>query len=247
MENNNKSNSMTSAEPSGKYLFILVILVIFGGIAFVMFSEISYINKLQNQVAERDSLIRKLTISDNLVKDYFDIKYDSTEYTTSYSLKNSKKTQVIRTVTETKIMDPTFQQGDRIITLDELLRDYDNSNHQIHELANQSNSLREKHNTLVEKHNALLKKYSATESENKSLKSGLNMIKANYGISYAVTSDSTKYIFSITNSTKIDSALLLLPYYRDRLLYNETDKNWTIFLPTKGESAIINKSAIKKK
>ena len=54
-----------------------------------------YISKLEEQIIERDNLIQELTISEDLVKEYFNVEYDSISNTKSYILKDSKKTRVI--------------------------------------------------------------------------------------------------------------------------------------------------------
>ena len=35
-----------------------------------------YISKLENQIIERDNLIKELTVSEELVKEYFNVEYD---------------------------------------------------------------------------------------------------------------------------------------------------------------------------
>lgn len=74
------------------------------------------------------------------------------------------------------------------------------------------------------------------------LKRSLELIKKNYGISATVRRRSTKdnkiiTTTSIQGSDKIDSALILLPYFRDRLVNNENN-TWTINLTGEEYEAI---------
>lgn len=52
------------------------------------------ISTLESQIEQRDSLIQRLSHSNNLIKEYFDVKYDSLNNEETYVLKDSKKTRV---------------------------------------------------------------------------------------------------------------------------------------------------------
>ncbi|MCQ2214896.1 MAG: hypothetical protein MJZ31_03135 [Bacteroidales bacterium] len=157
-----------------------------------------YVSELENQITERDRLIQNLSFRSNLVEEYFDIKVDSTQNTTSYMLKDSKKTRII------EHKETTIEKCD-----EELISNY---------------------NKLVEEYkliNIENFKYKNKISEQKKV---LELIERNYQINYNVSVDSIYSRIKLINTEKIDSALLLLPYYRDRLERID-EKTWTI---TKG-------------
>lgn len=52
------------------------------------------ISTLESQIEQRDSLIQRLSHSNNLIKEYFNVKYDSLNNEETYVLKDSKKTRV---------------------------------------------------------------------------------------------------------------------------------------------------------
>ena len=54
------------------------------------------------------------------------------------------------------------------------------------------------------------------------------MIKKEYDISYEIQKDSAKYIVTLVPSHKIDSALILLPHFRDNLRFDEESNAWII-------------------
>ena len=58
---------------SGK---ILLFVLVFMSILYNVASTI-YINEVEEGIDSRDSIIKKMTLSDELVKRYFDISFDS--------------------------------------------------------------------------------------------------------------------------------------------------------------------------
>ena len=58
---------------------IIAILAFMFGSLYANYISMSYIEELESQIVQRDSLIRELSISNDLVKEYFDISYDSNE------------------------------------------------------------------------------------------------------------------------------------------------------------------------
>lgn len=190
-----------------------IILSFILGMGIVFAFTLYYNYKLEEQVRERDNMISKLTISDQLVKEYFDIKHDSIGGTTSYILKESKR--IIRTVNTEK----TIYTPETIIRDDKLLY-------------NTYNNLIGKYNNLVKDFNTLSTNYYNTRDSLETNKIIISLIKKEYPIHTSIEKKQGVRKISI-NSVKLDSALLLLPYYGDRLKYNAKDKSWKIALPSK--------------
>lgn len=158
-----------------------------------------YISELENQISERDKVIQNLSFRSYLVDEYFDIEVDSTKNTTSYILKDSKKARIIEKRTEH--IKTTIEVHDK-----ELISNYK-------KLADEYNSI------VVENSNN-----KRLISEQRAV---LELIERNYQIKYKVSVDSIYTRTKLFNTERIDSALLLLPYYRDRIKKVD-DKTWTI-------------------
>ena len=91
---------------------LLIVAVL--GLVSLLYSGHRYITKLEQQIIERDLLIDKLTISDALVKEYFDVKQDSLTNELIYTLKSSKQEPVeiiYRNQAE------TLMAGDKVIVI----------------------------------------------------------------------------------------------------------------------------------
>lgn len=189
---------------SGKILLIVLFLM---SILYNVASTI-YINEVEKEIEARDSIIKKMTLSDELVKRYFDISFDSVKNETFYTLKKEKLatiTSMKRYVEDkpTEIVETTVITEQSIDSLknsvDELLHDY---------------------NALVRWAN---NKADSLEQAN----IALELIKKNFDISYGVSRDKDmKRLYLI--SEKADSAFMLFPYFKDRLQYDPTKKTWMV-------------------
>lgn len=183
-----------------------------------------YISKLEEQIIERDNLIQELTISEDLVKEYFNVEYDSISNTKSYILKDSKKTRVIEIEKENhyikEYIEPQFKKGDKTLSSADLVKEY-----------NKKDSL----------YNQLLSQYYNECNDKNSIKKKmsiyvkiLDMIEHNYGISYNIKTENKDsiiiYTYNLVHTERVDSALMLLPYYNHKLK-RENDSVWTIKTP----------------
>ena len=183
-----------------------------------------YISKLEEQIIERDNLIQELTISEDLVKEYFNVEYDSISNTKSYILKDSKKTRVIEIEKENHYIkeyrEPQFKKGDKTLSSADIVKEY-----------NKKDSL----------YNQLLSQYYNECNDKNSIKKKmsiyvkiLDMIEHNYGISYNIKTENrdsiTIYTYNLVHTERLDSALMLLPYYNNKLKM-ENDSVWTIKTP----------------
>lgn len=218
-----------------KYIWTIILVVIIIGLTTIINSGINYIDRLENQIIERDSLISRLTISEALVKEYFDIEQDSLTNEITYTLKPSKQDPVQIVY---RNMSETFQAGNDILTSEEVIKRYNSLIGEFSQYADENEKLVDKYNQLVRNHNKLIKDYNElvtlynNKSDNKAyseaLKSALDLINKNYGINYEITNDSTSYKVVVPSSQKIDSALMLLPYFRENLHYDEKSRKWVI-------------------
>ena len=218
-----------------KYIWTIIFIVIIIGLTTIINSGINYIEKLESQIIERDSLISRLTISEALVKEYFDIEQDSLTNEITYTLKPSKQDPVQIVY---RNMSGTFHAGNDVLTSDEVVKRYNSLIGEFSQYADENKKLVDKYNQLVRDHNKLIKDYNELvnlynkKSDNKAysdaLKAALDLINKNYGINYEIITDSTKYKVVVLPSQKIDSALMLLPYFRENLHYDEKSGKWEI-------------------
>jgi len=208
MENSEKNRTK---DIFNKIQFLFAIIGI--AIAIVSIVTIYYNSKLEKQIVERDNLINQLTFSDNLVKEYFDIRHDSIKGTTSYILKESKKN--VRTINTEKIIYTT----ETIVESDTLLY-------------NSYKNLIEKYNNLVGNFNSISTNYYNIKDSLETNKALIQLIQKNYPIEVFVENEQQRQRISI-KSAQLDSALLLLPHYRDKLKYDPKEKSWIITLPKK--------------
>lgn len=189
---------------------------------------IRYIDELETQIEQRDSIISKLTFSNDLVKEYFDIVEDTVTQQTLYTLKDEKKTKVIQTETEyvdNPVMVKTqFIRGDKVLSTDELLS-----------IVNNGDSVYiEKIASLSKQYNSLVNEYNVLQKETRSLKDtvifqgmALGLIKRNFDIDYIGNLEGNTYHITL-ESSKADSAFMLFPYFKHKLKYDEKNNSWII-------------------
>lgn len=192
------------------------LLVLIGLFAFMVY----YNYTLQNQVYERDAIIRDLAFSDSLVQKYFDIKMDSIHSSKTYTLKDEYGPKEIHHHTTKTIRETYTEYIEDTITL--------TAQH------NQLTELASKYNTLVADYNTLLAKTKESYSRLGTLgdsvqmqKMALSLIKRNFDIDYIGKMTNGKIQVEIT-CEKADSAFMILPYYREKLKYNQSKKIWEI-------------------
>lgn len=194
------------------------ILLIIGLLAALAYS-IYYSSKLEEQIWERDKTIQQLSFRSELVEEYFDygtMPDDSSRM--YYTLKESKIPKRVVKEKEYEYVDritvktidrtPDIYSGDSIVSLSVLI---------------------ERYNTLQKKYNNLVDTVNRKNTEVTKQNMVLGMIEKNYGITYSAIVDSNIIKATLTNTEKVDSALILLPYYRDRLELKE-DGTWVIKL-----------------
>ena len=200
----------TKNERISKALYWIAIVLLMGLFCLNLY----YIHFLEKQVDERDNLIREMSFRSDLVDEFFDIKYDSIGHTTSYTLKSSKANYVIMQQDSTEMV---FYKGNRMLSAKELVDEY--------------NDLLKHYNELAKDYNRLVKDCNREYNENmrqiQELNTVLEKIEKTYEIKYAIRRDSTASTIVLTNTEKIDSALILLPFYRDKLK-KVSDNEWSV-------------------
>ena len=211
-------------------LAFLSLVVVSLTLFYLFYDAIEQISTLESQIEQRDSLIQRLSHSNDLIKEYFDIKYDSVKNEETYVLKDSKKTKVeveklhtIHDVAYIKDEDRFYKNGKRISS-DSLIKEYNNLSQRN---AGDWKKIVEKYNSLVHEYNKLGSRLSATEDslwvKSLLLKNTEKYYKIQYNYNYR-----GNQVFTNISSPKLDSALMLLDVYRDKLKYNPKKKQWTI-------------------
>lgn len=73
----------------------------------------------------------------------------------------------------------------------------------------------------------LLMQEIAIEDSLDSFKIILKLIMGNYPITYSITTSKNSKLYSVESKT-LDSAMILFPYFRDRLKFDQEEKAWMI-------------------
>lgn len=192
-----------------EFMPILLVLVLMAALVYSFF----YTRKLEEQIRERDKTIQELSFRSDLVEEYFDIRYDSIEHTVSYSLKNAKRNNVViyNDSTELKI-----HKGDESLTIDELVKDY--------------NSLVKEYSKLVKECNKAYEEIYNNKVQIDEMQAALELVESRYNIQYIAKRDSTNIMVTLTNTERLDSAIVLLPYYKYKVEKIEKHPNgyWVV-------------------
>ena len=197
---------------------------------YLFYDATEQISTLESQIEQRDTLIQMLSHSNELIKEYFDVKYDSVKNEETFVLKDSKKTRVeveklqtIYDVAYIKDEDRFYKNGKRISS-DSLIKEYNNLSQRN---AGDWKKNAEKYNSLVHEYKKLGSRLSAIEDslwvKNLLLKNTEKYYKIQFNYNYK-----GNQVFTNISSPKLDSALMLLDVYRDKLKYNPKKKQWII-------------------
>lgn len=213
---------MTNRKYSLPSILAILFFVLFCGSAFINFKLVSYLNEYDEQVEKQDSMIRRLTFSSDLVKEYFDIEEDTVAHTTTYSLKESKRTKETERIT--KYIEPTFVRDGKEMTTSEFVASINATDQESVEAVH---SLVNRYNTLVNDYNQLREKYITTKDSMAIQEIVLGLIKRNYDIEFNTNLKGETRTIQVMGE-KVDSALLLLPYYRHKLNYDPKSKAWIV-------------------
>ena len=180
----------------------LIPIIIFLGIIAALFYSIYYSSKLEEQIWERDRTIQELSFRSKLVEDYFDIKYNPDDSTTSYILKDAIRNRF----SETYKNRNDFLQGN-----------YESLANEYNSLIHDYNEIIDEYNSMVAEANSLIKENMRIKEEKCNFENVLGMIESKYKITYNISVDSKNIIIKLKNTDMVDSAMVLLPFYRDKI------------------------------
>ena len=180
----------------------LIPIIIFLGIIAALLYSIYYSSKLEEQIWERDRTIQELSFRSKLVEDYFDIKYNPDDSTTSYILKDSIRNRF----SETYKNRNDFLQGN-----------YESLANEYNSLIHDYNEIIDEYNSMVAEANSLIKENMRIKEEKCNFENVLGMIESKYKITYNISVDSKNIIIKLKNTDMVDSAMVLLPFYRDKI------------------------------
>jgi len=216
-------------------LFLLLLIMIALGVSFY------YNYTLQNQVNERDILIEKLTQRDSILNKIIDFHYDSISKSTSweYRIREGKVLKYNELANELDKSNNDYNQIS--ITHNQIIAEKNQNINDYKYLSNSFNLLNKDYNELLKKYSLLIAKYNENISDQNKLvgnynlisdslssfKSIVRLIQSNYNIDYNINRKGNIKEISI-KANKLDSALVLLPYFRDRLKLDKEKKVWII-------------------
>lgn len=192
----------------------LVILV--GLFAFMVY----YNYTLQNQVYERDIIIKELAFSDSLVNKYFNVRFDTVDCSKTYTLKEEYGPKEIHHHTTETIRETYTEYVEDTLAINA-------KQHQLIEVIEKYNTLIGEYNTLLNKTKEITGQMILLSDSVQMQRMALSLIKRNFDIDFKGTMDNGKIQVEI-NCEKADSAFMILPYYREKLKYNSSKKMWEI-------------------
>ena len=221
---------MSSKEFLANCFFFAILAMIVIGLVF----NFRYINSLENQVYQRDSLIRELSFSDQLVREYFDVQVDSLNHSRSYTLKDNKKTRIIERREYSVEIDGKKYNFDQLLQkYIKLVQEYnslvDDYNKLVAELDRSAVALNESRQTI----RSIYQKTDSLESLLNEKQYYLSSIARAYGIVCKTKREGNTIHYSMNGSPKLDSALRIFPYFKDLAVYNKEKDTWTISVPNK--------------
>lgn len=196
--------------------------MIWGAMVYVHYRQRVIIDEYKGVVAKQDSMIKEMSFSNDLVKEYFDIKEDSSTHQKTYVLKSNKSGKIIER--EYVRIKTEFLWDDKEISADELIEKFNANESEKEEIIND----------LVNHCNSWIHKYNETNIEKKVLQDSLQMqrmafglLKKNYGIDYIGEIKEPSISVHLL-CDQVDSAFILLDLYRDKMNYDSEKKVWVI-------------------
>lgn len=221
---------MKSKEIIVKCLFVAVIVLFVIGLVF----NFRYIVSLEEQVYQRDSLIRELSFSDQLVREYFDVHVDTLNNTRSYTLKDEKKTRIIER------QEYSIEMDGKKYSFEQLLQQYINLAQDYNSLVRDFNALAKKEDKsrmeLADSKRTIGSLYLATDSLRNLLDEKnfyLNSVTRRYGVVYQTQKEGNTTHYVMKGSPQLDSALRIFPYFKDMAVFDGENNEWVISIPNK--------------
>ena len=201
-----------------KVFFVIVFVLSF----FFNVNSSLYISDLEKQIEFRDSVISNLTVSEHIIKSYFDVSYDSLRNETLYSLKKGKLS------TTTSIKKSVDHYADSIVTKTVFTeRTAIPSTDDISILQREYSNLGGEYNKLVNQYNVLVDIVNSKTDSLSRAKAALGLINRCFDITID-EKQTDKGVSIFLNSAKADSAFMLLSVYRNELSYDSEKKMWYV-------------------
>lgn len=203
------------------YMKVLFVIVFVLSIIYNVKSSL-YIRDLEKQIEFRDSVISNLTVSEHIIKSYFDVFYDSLSKETLYSLKREKLS------TTTSIKKSVDHYADSIVTKTVFTeRTVTPSTDDISILKGEYSNLGVEYNKLVNQYNILIDMVNSKTDSLSRAKAALDLINRCFDITID-EKQTDKGVSIFLNSAKADSAFMLLSVYRNELSYDSEKKTWYV-------------------
>ncbi|MDO8968631.1 hypothetical protein [Algoriphagus sp.] len=217
-------------------IFAITIIVLLSIYSLVL---TYYTDTLQKQLHERDILIEKLAKRDSILNKVFTLNIDSVTNSISYNyierdgevvkydvlakdLKQARNdlNEKLEQLSEALYVSNDLEEGLKVSEgkYDTLVYDYNKLVGLYNQLANDAYSNSKKADSVINLMNRSLDSMSVYKAFTKHL-------QENYGFKY--TLDNNKRTIQIKNPS-VDSAMILLPYFRKRLSYDNNKKVWVI-------------------
>ena len=203
-------------------MFVLMVLfgALFGDYAF-------YSMQLEKSIEDKNNIIRRYQYQDSIYSVLLDMN-DSTRYI-SYRIRNGKPVTYHQLEhqydsLQTRYYDLLYENAEKQDVLELLQQLYP------YELKSKDGTLtvygpnyKEQLREISAREDSLKRLCTQCQYENRVYKAKLDLITNRYPIMVKQDSNSVS-----VSSPRIDSALMLLPYYRDKLTYDAESKAWSI-------------------
>lgn len=234
MENLEKNRIKTRM---GRVVLLFLILLVFVSLGVSL-----YFNEtLQLQINERNVLIEDLTRSDSILKQIMDFEYDSVNHSSSYSYR-TRDGRILKYNELARDLDESEKKYEQIsLKHSKILNDNNKDLEDFNTIVNDYNSLSQEYNSLLKSYKLLIGDYNEIVVRQRkyindlnqvsdslsSFKIILRLIQKDYNISYSINTKGDIKSISV-KSDKVDSALVLLPFFRDRLKLDREKGMWEI-------------------
>lgn len=191
-----------------KKIINIILLVLLFFVSCTLYFQYDYSNSLKEQISKRDTII--------------------TYYQSLDSIYKSTLKQYVDTVE--KYITPEFVYGEKRISTEELLeitnKTMEEYNTCRYELIVARDSIR-MYRDYYDRTQRVLGNMQKHIDSSFIYKNYTQIAKEKYGINFSYKNKGNEYLFMV-ESRKIDSALILLPFFRDRIKYNPQKKSWQI-------------------
>lgn len=200
-------------EQKNKYILVFVLLLLLFLGSFTM-SLYEYSGNLEKAIAQRDTIIMQLSRNDSI-----------------YSTKTKEYSEVI-----TKYIDNcNFYIDGKHISTNDLIKFTNQLIEEKDKLEDSLSYFKQKtdHESATKSgyRNELITTIDSLQVSSRIL----GLIKRDFGITYNVETKDGYRIYT-RNPSKADSAIVLFPYYKDKLSYDTLTKAWNIKIQTTRES-----------